>query len=125
MALMNALGGHVYNEVRGDFPNVIQSDMQIQPEDCGAPVVGLDGAVIGMTVARAGRIKSYIIPTSSIIELLAKAPDKPTRFELARRESLDTKLLRRHLRSRGKSDSPEAIRGHLEELRRFEESMEP
>jgi serine protease Do len=124
MAHMNALGGHRYNEVRGNFPNVIQSDMQIQPEDCGAPVVGLDGAVIGMTVARAGRIKSYIIPTSSIIEMLASAPGKPTKFELARGESRDTKLLRRHLRSRGKSDSPEAIRRHLEELRRFEEAME-
>jgi len=124
MALMNALGGHVYNEVRGDFPNVIQSDMQILPEDCGAPVVGLDGAVIGMTVARAGRIKCYIIPTSAIIELLASAPGKLTRFELARGESRETKRLRRLLRSRGKSDSPEAIRRHIEELRRAEEAME-
>ena len=45
MEQMNSMGGHRYNDVKDGFRNVIQSDMQLNPEDCGAPVVDLDGHV--------------------------------------------------------------------------------
>ncbi len=77
MEQMNSMGGHRYNDVKDGFRNVIQSDMQLDPEDCGAPVVDLDGQLVGIAIARAGRIKSFIIPASMIVELLSTKPVKP------------------------------------------------
>ena len=121
---MNRLGGHVYNEVNDGFSNVIQSDMQIQAEDCGAPVVTLDGDVIGVMAARAGRIKSYIIPSSRISELLGTEPSALTSHDMAKRESFETRRLREILRENGVRDTPESLRRHIEELRRVMEEFE-
>ena len=74
MEQMNNMGGHRYNEVRDGFSRVLQSDMQIAPEDCGAPVVDLEGRVVGVAIARAGRIKTFIIPSSAIEQTLALEP---------------------------------------------------
>lgn len=60
--------------VRTDFPNVIQSDMPIDAPDVGAPVADLDGRLAGMVIARGSRIKTFIIPTEAIRELLSKPP---------------------------------------------------
>lgn len=85
MERMNNMGGHRYSDVKGGFRDVIQSDMQIDPEDCGAPVVDLEGRMVGIAVARAGRIKTFIIPTSSINDLLATKPSELRIDELAGR----------------------------------------
>ena len=74
MEAMNRMGGHRYSAVTDDFPDILQTDMQIKPEDCGAPVVGLDGKVIGVALARAGRIKSYLLPAAAVADLLATDP---------------------------------------------------
>ncbi len=85
MERMNNMGGHRYSDVKEGFRDVIQSDMQIDPEDCGAPVVDLQGRLVGIAVARAGRIKTFIIPTVSIRNLLTSEPAKLRVGELAGR----------------------------------------
>jgi len=82
---MNRMGGHRYNEVRDEFREVAQSDMQIAPEDCGAPVIDLGGRVVGVAAARAGRICTFIIPSKRIAKLLQEAPAAPELEDLARR----------------------------------------
>lgn len=86
MERMNNMGGHRYSDVKDGFRDVIQSDMQLDPEDCGAPVVDLDGRVIGLAVARAGRIKSFIVPASTITEILKTKPAEPELRELVERD---------------------------------------
>lgn len=66
---MQRLGTRI-NEVNDAFPNVIQTDMQIQPEECGGPVTNLDGELVGIAISRSSRIKTYIIPTEVIKEIL-------------------------------------------------------
>lgn len=66
--------GTTPNRVRGDFPNVIQSDMPIKANDAGAPVTDLDGNIVGIAIARASRIKTFIIPTSTLLDLLSTKP---------------------------------------------------
>jgi len=85
MATMQRMGS-VLNRVRDDFPNVIQSDMVIQQDEtpenlrddftnqCGGPVVNLDGKVVGLTIARGSRIKTFIIPSKVLRHLLAIEP---------------------------------------------------
>jgi serine protease Do len=63
----NAMGGELSGR-RFGFPNALQHDTVLQPEDCGGPVVDLDGRVVGFNIARSGRTESYAIPTSAIAE---------------------------------------------------------
>jgi len=53
-----------------DFPAVFQHDTVIRPEDCGGPVVDLEGHVIGINIARAGRTESYALPADIILPLI-------------------------------------------------------
>lgn len=63
------------SRVRGDFGNVIQSDMELEVEDAGLPVVDLEGRIIGMVIARAGRISTLILPGDDIVKALENDPE--------------------------------------------------
>ncbi len=52
---------------RDGFEAVFQHDTVLKPENCGGPVVNLDGKAIGINIARAGRTSSYILPADLII----------------------------------------------------------
>jgi serine protease Do len=51
---------------RAGFPMVIQHDSALQPQQCGGPLVGLDGKAVGINIARASRVASYAIPASVV-----------------------------------------------------------
>jgi serine protease Do len=63
------LGGPLSN-VRQGFPVILQHDTVLKPSDCGGPLVDLNGNVIGINIARAGRTETYAIPTEAIQPLL-------------------------------------------------------
>ena len=119
MEQMNSMGGHRYSDVKDGFRDVIQSDMQLDPEDCGAPVIDLDGRAVGIAIARAGRIKSFLIPASGIKRLLAMEPAKP---------QLQSEDLGERKRNRegepGDEDPFELMRRKMEEMRRLMEEIE-
>jgi serine protease Do len=62
--------GSALSERRNGFPTVLQHDAVIRPSDCGGPLVDLDGKVIGINIARAGRTESYAAPTEAVLPLL-------------------------------------------------------
>ena len=86
MERMQRMGTAINNQ-RSNFPSVIQSDMAIDPNDMGAPVVDLDGQTVGITIARASRIKTFIIPTETLIKTLAFDPLTPEQALSAMRQS--------------------------------------
>jgi S1-C subfamily serine protease len=53
-----------------DFPAVFQHDTVLRPQDCGGPLVDLDGHVIGINIARAGRTETYALPADIILPLI-------------------------------------------------------
>lgn len=67
--IQNRMGGELSRR-NGDFPDVIQHDTALRPSDCGSPVVDLDGRVLGINIARAGRVESYAIPSDVLLPLL-------------------------------------------------------
>jgi len=73
----NTLGGAL-SERRSGFPLAIQHDSRLWPEECGGPVVDLDGKVVGLNIARAGRVESYALPTS----IVRATVDKLLKMEL-------------------------------------------
>jgi serine protease Do len=69
--IQNAMGGDLSGR-RSGFPSVLQTDMVIRPKDCGGPVVDLDGNVLGINIARAGRVETWILPSENIRPILTE-----------------------------------------------------
>jgi len=90
----NSLGGNL-SERRTGFPMAIQHDTLLMPRECGGPVVDLNGKVVGLNIARAGRVESYALPAATV------------------RDTVD-RLLRTELTSAtvGENAAPVATTGH-------------
>jgi serine protease Do len=65
----NRMGSEL-SDRRGGFPQILQHDMALKPNECGGPVVGLDGKAVGINIARAGRVESYALPAEAVKGLL-------------------------------------------------------
>jgi len=76
----NSLGsaGDGLSERRTGFPMAIQHDTLLKPKECGGPVVNLNGKVVGLNIARAGRVESYALPVATVRETV----DRLLRTEL-------------------------------------------
>jgi serine protease Do len=66
----NNLGSQL-SDRRAGFPSVIQHDTVLKPYECGGPIVDLDGKVVGINIARAGRVESYALTTAVVKSVLA------------------------------------------------------
>lgn len=49
------------------FDRVIQHDTVLDPDECGGPILDTSGRVIGINIARAGRVVSYALPASLVM----------------------------------------------------------
>jgi serine protease Do len=59
------------NDVADGFPNALQNDLFINVDECGGPIIGIDGRAVGLNIARAERTKTYAIPATALKSLLA------------------------------------------------------
>ena len=62
--------GTKLSEHRYGYPSAMQHDIPMAPNQMGGPLVSLDGNVIGINIARAGRTKTFAIPSKALVELL-------------------------------------------------------
>ena len=60
------------SRVRERFSSVLQTDMTLSPAEMGLPIITSEGRMIGLALARAGRVKTYLLPVTTISELLEK-----------------------------------------------------
>lgn len=67
--IQNTMGGPLSSR-RSNFDQVLQHDTVLRPYQCGGPLVNLDGKVIGINIARAGRVESYALPAAVVTSLL-------------------------------------------------------
>ncbi|MBI9057216.1 MAG: trypsin-like peptidase domain-containing protein [Labilibaculum sp.] len=58
------------------FANAFTFDISIKPVDCGAPLLNLDGEVVGVSIARSTRTCSYAIPIDVILNEYNKLSKK-------------------------------------------------
>src|SRR5262249_51957165 len=68
--MQNSMGSKL-SDRRTGFPTFFQHDTVIRPQDCGGPVCDLDGPVLGLNNARAGRTESDAIPSEALTPILA------------------------------------------------------
>ncbi|MCD0463379.1 S1C family serine protease [Roseiconus lacunae] len=48
------------------FDQVIQHDTVLAPNQCGGPILDSDGNIIGVNIARAGRVVTYALPSALV-----------------------------------------------------------
>lgn len=119
--------------VRAGFPSAIQTDMQLERDRVGGPVVDLDGRFIGVAIARADRTRSFIIPTRAIVEVLEREAATP---EEAQQALAQQRAERRPVGQAAPDGQPprqriiparpqqaENLRRHLEDMERLMERM--
>ncbi len=68
--IQNSMGSELSGRRTG-FPAILQTDMVVEPKNCGGPIVDLNGNVLGICIARAGRVETWILPSENIRPLLA------------------------------------------------------
>ena len=62
---MNQMGTSI-SARRDGFPAVIQHDSPLTANTCGGPLVSLEGKVIGINIARSGRVESFALPSDVV-----------------------------------------------------------
>ena len=67
---MNGMGSAL-SKLKNGFAPVIQHDTVLQSSECGGPLVDLSGKVVGINIARAGRVESYAVPADQVRAMLA------------------------------------------------------
>jgi S1-C subfamily serine protease len=116
-------GGEI-SRIRDSFTQVLQSDMRPSPDQIGGPVVDLEGRVIGITVARADRTRSFIMPSAAVVKMLANTPKDPS---IAKVREPEKQVIARAPKSDApqlpKAPSPQRMREHLSEMERLMEFM--
>lgn len=71
------------------FNRIFMHDTVLQPNQCGGPIVNLDGKVVGINIARAGRVATYALPADTVrpaveglleqAKLVSHSPSAPSR----------------------------------------------
>ncbi len=67
--MQNRMGSQLSGRKTG-FPMVIQHDTVLKPSECGGPLIDLDGKVLGINIARAGRVESWALPPEVITPVI-------------------------------------------------------
>ena len=66
------------NERRTGFGPAIRHDALLGPRDVGAPLVDLQGRVIGLQIAHADRSTNWALPAATLRSVLTEIPQRPS-----------------------------------------------
>lgn len=58
------------------FPEAIQHDTDLFPEQCGGPMFDISGQAVGLNISRAARIASYAIPAHAVLRVFSELKNK-------------------------------------------------
>jgi serine protease Do len=120
---MERMGGEP-NRIRDGFSRVVQTDMKIKSNQIGGPVVDLQGRVVGITMARADRTRTYIMGSEAVVELLTAKADTVaearTKTELLKKELAEqNRAMLPEMRRQAKPRDLPRMRRHLSDIERL------
>lgn len=64
--------GSTLSKRRNNFPLALQQDASLNANQCGGPVVDLDGKVVGFNIARDGRVSTLVLTNEIVLPVIAK-----------------------------------------------------
>lgn len=119
LQVMERMGTSLSN-VRSGFSYVVQTDLPLESNECGGPVVDLKGHVIGMSIARADRTRSFFITSDRVKEMLSRPALKPEEAVAKAQEEQKSEMLaaREAEPQQMKAPMPKADRRSVERMRR-------
>ncbi len=88
--------GSILSRRRKNFPEAFQHDSMLSSSTCGGPIVDLSGKIVGINIARAGRVSSLALPTSVVLktlEMLKTGERSPAIVNKEAIEKIDVELL--------------------------------
>lgn len=121
--VMERMGGEI-SKVRDGFPAIIQTDMVLNPEECGSPVYDLKGRPVGLLIARSGRIRSYMISSSRIAAMLENNGIDPSLAKVRKPERAPTLARNRAVLPRLDRDQMENMRSRMMEMKKFMKQLD-
>jgi len=125
---MEQMGGAV-SRVRGPFPNVVQTDLKLSPEQVGGPVVNLRGEVVDLLLARVDRTRSFMIPAAAVKVLLASEGVEPSVAKVGlEADEVQARVVggqppQARPQGRAMRGNQERLRRHLSDMERLMERM--
>ena len=98
--------------------------MKIKSNQIGGPVVDLQGHVVGITMARADRTRTYIMGSEAVVELLKSKADTVaearTKTELLNKELAEqNRAMIPEMRRQAKPRDLPRMRRHLSDIERL------
>ncbi|MEL7497323.1 MAG: PDZ domain-containing protein [Planctomycetota bacterium] len=90
----NSMGSELSRR-RKDFPKAFQHDSMLNSNTCGGPIVDLSGKVIGINIARDGRVSSLALPVETVLPIIEKLKSgdlSPMRVNKEKIAQLETEL---------------------------------
>jgi S1-C subfamily serine protease len=93
--------------------------MILNPEECGGPVLDLQGEVVGIVVARAGRIRSYVMPSETIVSMLQRKPVEASLAKVKTPEPEPQLSRNREVRPRLNRSDMDRMRARMKEMQQF------
>ena len=115
----NSMGSRLSRR-RKAFPNAFQHDSTLTARNCGGPLVNLKGQVIGVNIARAGRVASYSLPVSTIAPIVDQLKTGELDPKIVNKEAIarvDQELVELTERLGGLPDRREELQRKLEQER--------
>ncbi|MES2440024.1 MAG: PDZ domain-containing protein [Verrucomicrobiota bacterium] len=121
---MERMGGPI-SQVRSSFTHALQTDMRPKPNQIGGPVADLQGRAVGITLARADRTRSFVMPAAAVVELLKKEPQNPALAQVDTQVADAAPRPTRGAAPRGRSlpGGEERMRRHLGDMQRLMDHM--
>ena len=126
----NTMSGEI-SKRRDSFPFALQHDSVLTPEECGGPLLDLDGRVIGINISRAGRVNSYALPASlvqAVFQRLATGDFSPEVVFAERLKGYETVLLSLNVEevklTSEKSEIEQEAKQHSESVAKAKQSID-
>lgn len=69
--MQNRMGSELSSR-RAGYALILHHDSVLRPNDCGGPLVDLEGRVIGINISRAGRVETWAVPAEVVKSVLAE-----------------------------------------------------
>ena len=86
--LQNSMGS-ILSRRRKNFPDAFQHDSMLTSKTCGGPVVDLSGKIVGINIARSGRVESLAIPAYLAREIVESLKTGKLAPEIVNKESIE------------------------------------
>ena len=122
--VQNNMGGSLSRR-RHDFPLAFQHDSVLAPNQCGGPILNLDGEAVGLNLARSGRVSSLAIPVSELLPIVEELMSGQLAPAIVNKEQIDfvtDEIAKLDITLSNDPQLSETLTTQLEELTKLDEA---